>query len=157
MTDHVETEAERQSRLAREADARDAAGADRRRRLTLEGLADVDAGRLINDEAMQAWADSLGTDQELPIPQPHWCGFAGPRRRGPILSGYTTSWRRWTVRAAARAVQSLRTAAWTLLRHDPRLGARVEDFAPREVRRLFVDDYELRYEIRGEVIIVVCL
>jgi predicted transcriptional regulator len=43
---------------------------ERRRRLTLEGLADVDAGRLIDDEAMQAWADSLGTDQELPLLQP---------------------------------------------------------------------------------------
>jgi hypothetical protein len=30
----------------------------------------MDAGRLIDDEAMQAWADSLGTDHELPIPQP---------------------------------------------------------------------------------------
>jgi predicted transcriptional regulator len=66
-----ETEAERQHRLAREADARDApAIAERRRRLTLEGLADVDAGRLIDDEAMQAWADSLGIDHELPVPQP---------------------------------------------------------------------------------------
>jgi predicted transcriptional regulator len=65
-----DTEVERQRRLAREADARDPAGADRRRRLTLEGLADVDAGRLIDDEAMQAWAESLGTDGELPIPQP---------------------------------------------------------------------------------------
>lgn len=46
------------------------AGAEQRRRLTLEGLADVDADRLIDDVAMQAWADSLGTDQELPIPQP---------------------------------------------------------------------------------------
>jgi len=65
-----ETEAERQHRLARETDANDPAGAERRRRLTLEGLADVDAGRLIDDEAMQAWADSVGTDQELPLPQP---------------------------------------------------------------------------------------
>ena len=60
-------------------------------------------------------------------------------------------------RAAARAVQSLRAAPARLLRHNPRLGARVEDFAPREVRRLFVGDYELRYEIQGEVIIVVRL
>ena len=65
-----ETEIERQRRLAQETDAADAARAERRRRLTLEGLADVDAGRLIDDEAMQAWADSLGTDRELPIPQP---------------------------------------------------------------------------------------
>jgi len=68
--DRPETEAQGQRRLAREADARDPAGTDRRRQLTLEGLADVDAGCLIDDEAMQAWADSLGTDRELPIPQP---------------------------------------------------------------------------------------
>jgi hypothetical protein len=65
-----ETETERQHRLARETDARDPTGTERRRRLTLQGLADVDAGRLIDDAAMQAWADSLGTDQELPPPQP---------------------------------------------------------------------------------------
>lgn len=65
-----QTGIERQRRLAREAEARNPDGAERRRRLTLEGLADVDAGRLIDDEAMQAWADSLGTDRELPIPQP---------------------------------------------------------------------------------------
>jgi predicted transcriptional regulator len=64
-----ETEVDRQCRLARETDAGDLEGAERRLRLTLEGLADVDAGRLIDDEVMQAWADSLGTDQELPIPQ----------------------------------------------------------------------------------------
>jgi predicted transcriptional regulator len=67
---HPETEAARQRRLARETDARDPAGAERRRRQTQEGLADVDAGRLIDDEAMRAWADSLGTDRKLPIPQP---------------------------------------------------------------------------------------
>ena len=68
--DNPETEAQGQRRRAREGDSKDPAGANRRRRLTLEGLADVDAGRLIDDEAMQAWADSLGTDCELPIPQP---------------------------------------------------------------------------------------
>ena len=66
----AETAAQRQHWLADEADARDPAGADRRRGLTLEGLADVDAGRLIDDEAIQAYADSVGTDHELPIPQP---------------------------------------------------------------------------------------
>lgn len=64
-----ETDTERQHRLAREADARGANNADRRRRLTLVGLADIDAGRLIDDEAMRTWADSLGTDHESPIPQ----------------------------------------------------------------------------------------
>jgi hypothetical protein len=51
-------------------DALSPAAAGRRLQRTLRALADVDAGRLIDDEAMQAWADSLGTDRELPIPQP---------------------------------------------------------------------------------------
>jgi plasmid stabilization system protein ParE len=46
--------------------------------------------------------------------------------------------------AAARAVQSLRGAPALLLRHNPRLGARLAEFTPREVRRLFVNDYEIR-------------
>jgi plasmid stabilization system protein ParE len=60
-------------------------------------------------------------------------------------------------RAAAHVVQSLRGAPAQLLRHNPRLGVRVQEFAPREIRRLFVGSYELRYEIQGEVIIVVRL
>jgi hypothetical protein len=65
-----EGEAEEQRRLVREVDAQNPGGAERRRQRTLTALADVDAGRLIDDEAMQAWADSLGTDRELPVPQP---------------------------------------------------------------------------------------
>jgi predicted transcriptional regulator len=64
------TEAQEQRRLADEADARDPDVAERRHQRTLRALADVNSGRLIDDEAMQAWADSLGTDHELPIPQP---------------------------------------------------------------------------------------
>jgi predicted transcriptional regulator len=41
---------------------------EERRRLTLEALADVDAGHLINHQAIQAWADSLETDTPLPPP-----------------------------------------------------------------------------------------
>ncbi|VAW79798.1 FIG00983657: hypothetical protein [hydrothermal vent metagenome] len=41
---------------------------EERRRLTLEALADVDAGNVINHQAVQAWADSLDTDSPLPIP-----------------------------------------------------------------------------------------
>jgi predicted transcriptional regulator len=70
---HLETEKKRQRRLADEADAADSSdpsAAERRRQRTLRGLADVDAGRLIDDEAMQAWAGSLGTDHELPVPEP---------------------------------------------------------------------------------------
>lgn len=39
-----------------------------RERMTREGLAAVDAGRTVNHEAVQAWADSLGTDGQLPTP-----------------------------------------------------------------------------------------
>lgn len=41
---------------------------EERHRLTLEALADVDAGRVIDHRAVQAWADSLGTDEPLSPP-----------------------------------------------------------------------------------------
>jgi len=40
-----------------------------RDRLTQEALADVDAGRVIDHQAVQAWVDSLGTDQPLSVPR----------------------------------------------------------------------------------------
>ena len=46
------------------------ASAALRRERTMRALADVDAGRLIEDEAMMAWAERLGTDQEVPAPEP---------------------------------------------------------------------------------------
>ncbi len=42
---------------------------EERSRLTREALADVDAGRLIDHQAVQAWADSLGTGAPLPMPR----------------------------------------------------------------------------------------
>lgn len=42
---------------------------EERDRLTHEALADVDAGSVIDHQAVQAWADSLGTDQPLPVPR----------------------------------------------------------------------------------------
>ena len=41
---------------------------DERHRMTLEALADVDAGRIISDAAMETWADSLSSDTPLPRP-----------------------------------------------------------------------------------------
>ncbi|MBU1669520.1 MAG: ribbon-helix-helix domain-containing protein [Actinobacteria bacterium] len=41
---------------------------EERRRLTLEALADVDAGRVIDHQAVQAWAESLETDEPLDPP-----------------------------------------------------------------------------------------
>lgn len=36
---------------------------EERDRLTQEALADVDAGRVVGQRAVQAWVESLGTDQ----------------------------------------------------------------------------------------------
>ena len=41
---------------------------EERSRLTREALADVDAGQVIDHQAIQAWADSL--DDEKPLPPP---------------------------------------------------------------------------------------
>jgi predicted transcriptional regulator len=41
---------------------------DERHRMTLEALADVDADRVIDHQAIQAWADSLGSRKPLPPP-----------------------------------------------------------------------------------------
>ncbi len=42
---------------------------EERTRLTDEALADVDAGRVIDHQAVQAWADSLSTAKPLPLPR----------------------------------------------------------------------------------------
>ena len=42
---------------------------EERSRLTREALADVDAGRVIDHQAVQAWAESLSTDTPLPVPR----------------------------------------------------------------------------------------
>lgn len=59
-------------------------------------------------------------------------------------------------RAAAQVVQQLvagaaQLAAW------PQLGTKLEEFAPRDVRRLIIGDHELRYEITAEAIHVLRL
>ena len=41
---------------------------EERHRLTLQALADVDAGRVIDHLNIQAWADSLTTEHPLPPP-----------------------------------------------------------------------------------------
>ena len=58
--------------------------------------------------------------------------------------------------AAARAVQALAKAP-TILLSNPRIGEQLFQFAPREVRRILVAPYEVRYEIRDSVIYVLRL
>ena len=40
-----------------------------RRRMTLEGMADVETGQVIDHQSVQAWAESLSSDTPLPVPQ----------------------------------------------------------------------------------------
>jgi len=58
--------------------------------------------------------------------------------------------------AAARIVQQLTTVPISLLAH-PRLGEQLDEFQPREVRRIFAGQYEVRYEVQGTTIIVLRL
>lgn len=58
--------------------------------------------------------------------------------------------------AAARTVQAL-TAAPTSLLANPRIGEKLEEFDPREVRRILVGHYEMRYEIQESTIYVLRL
>ena len=58
--------------------------------------------------------------------------------------------------AAARTVQSL-VATPTSLSANPRIGEKLEEFAPWEVRRIFVGNYEMRYEIQASIIYVLRL
>ena len=58
--------------------------------------------------------------------------------------------------AAARIVQSL-TKAPTLLLTSPRIGEQLFEFEPREVCRILVGHYEMRYEVQGEIIYVLRL
>lgn len=55
--------------------------------------------------------------------------------------------------AAARMVQSLSAAPNRLL-EQARICEKLDEFSPREVRRIVVGRYEMRYEIQDAVIIV---
>ncbi len=58
--------------------------------------------------------------------------------------------------AAARAVQAL-TKAPTILLTNPRIGEQPFQFEPREVRRILVGEYEVRYELQDSIIYVLRL
>jgi predicted transcriptional regulator len=42
---------------------------EERRRLTLEALDDVDDGNLVEHQSVQAWADSLDSDEPISLPR----------------------------------------------------------------------------------------
>jgi plasmid stabilization system protein ParE len=55
--------------------------------------------------------------------------------------------------AAVRVLQALTAAPNRLIEH-PRIGEKLEEFEPREVRRIVVGKYEMRYEVRDAVVYV---
>lgn len=59
-------------------------------------------------------------------------------------------------RAAVQVIQRLAHAPDRLLEF-PRIGEKLDGYAPREVRRIWVGNYELRYEIADAVIYVLRL
>lgn len=58
--------------------------------------------------------------------------------------------------AAARVVRSLIGSA-KYLSEQPRIGEQLSEFNPREVRRIFVERYEIRYEIQTSSIYILRL
>ncbi|MFT5634623.1 MAG: plasmid stabilization system protein ParE [Cognaticolwellia sp.] len=55
--------------------------------------------------------------------------------------------------AAANTVQSL-TEAPNKVIHQPRIGEKLDEFEQREIRRLLVGHYEMRYEISNDTFYV---
>ena len=58
--------------------------------------------------------------------------------------------------AAARVVQEVARAPNRLLEH-PWIGERLDAYSPREVRRIVIGHYEMRYEIAGNTIFILRL
>jgi plasmid stabilization system protein ParE len=71
-------------------------------------------------------------------------GYADLKRIGAFLESRSSA-------VAARTIDQLVRTPFRLSEH-PRMGARLEAHLPREVRRLIVGDYEVRYEIAYEVV-----
>ena len=56
-------------------------------------------------------------------------------------------------RAARHTFETLRYAPRKLLDY-PRLGVRLEHFPDRTIRRMVVGDYEIRYELKTDLIVI---
>ncbi|BAC89765.1 type II toxin-antitoxin system RelE/ParE family toxin [Gloeobacter violaceus] len=58
--------------------------------------------------------------------------------------------------AAAAVVRNL-TAGAKRLERFPQLGTALPEFAPRDVRRLIIVDYEMRYELKDDAVFILRL
>lgn len=56
-------------------------------------------------------------------------------------------------KAAAQVIQALVAAPTRFLDH-PRIGEKLDEFGPREIRRILIRQYGMRYEIQGTTIYV---
>jgi plasmid stabilization system protein ParE len=55
---------------------------------------------------------------------------------------------------AAKAVVDRLKQAPRMLQAQPQMGKPLTEFEPREVRRIVVGDYEMRYEVQAETIFI---
>lgn len=55
--------------------------------------------------------------------------------------------------AAAQTVKQLISAP-TRLHRQPRIGEKLDEFNPREVRRIIIGHYEMRYEIQSSALYI---
>jgi predicted transcriptional regulator len=62
--------------------------AEERDQLTLEALADIEQGLVIDHEAVEAWANSLSTENPLSLPRPRERGCAGRPKHWTISHDY---------------------------------------------------------------------
>jgi len=56
-------------------------------------------------------------------------------------------------KVATKTIQSLTSAPQKIIA-QPRIGAQLDEFTSREVRRLLIGHYEMRYELRPEAIYI---
>ena len=83
---------------------------DEKKGQTMEALADVDAGRTTDHQAIQAWAESLSTDTPLPVPS-YWKPASTPKQK--MRSGFSWLQSPLATRSPARSFTAVVPVAHT--------------------------------------------
>jgi plasmid stabilization system protein ParE/predicted transcriptional regulator len=127
---------------------------EERHRMTLEALADVDAGKIIDHQSIHAHRPIVSVRQSRcarPAMKRVWAQHAGNDlvRLHEILAPMSPP-------AAAKVIQHLVGATGRLPRF-PRMGERLDLYDPCEVRRVFAGDYEIRYQVTPKAISILRL
>ena len=125
---------------------------EERRQLTLEALADVDAGQVIDHQAVQAWADRLGSDDPA-ASSPSVRGLQWTQHALSDLARLYDFLASANPEAATAVVQALVRAPTRILDH-PSIGEKLPEFEPRNIRRLLVGHFEMRYEMGDGVVYI---